>query len=148
MDVTMRDIGAFLDPKFVASGSAVAGGSGDGTKVTAATALDLLDRPSGILVIAYEAALAAGKTVTFAVEHTEAAVSTYGSAVEDQAATVAATGAAGGSTERGVVTIKLDASGAKRYRKYAITPEMDATSTDTLRWSAVFVSLKSIVDVT
>lgn len=145
MDVTMRNIGSFLGPKYAASGNATAAGTGDNTKVTGEV-IDLMDRPSGVLVIGYETTLTEAKTLKFAVEHTDSADnSSYGTAVEDQAATTAATGGTGGSTVKGVVTINVDCSGAKRYRKYAITPDLSHSGTDTVRWVAVFVPLKSQV---
>lgn len=133
------DLGSHVKAAVVGAGTATAGGSGDNTKVTGQT-INRQDYLSGVLVIAFKAALSEGKTVSFAVEVQESSDgSSWDTAVVLQAATVAATGGAGGSTEYGTVEINENLKGRKKYVRYNITPDLSATSTDTLTWGAAFV---------
>lgn len=133
-----KNIGATITTKYVGGGTATAGGTGDATKVTG-EAVDLLGFKSGVLAIAYTTTLAAGKKLSFAVEREGSADnSTFATAVEIQASTQAATSAAGG-TVTGVVEIDLNFDPLKRYQKFNITPDLDATGTDTCAWRAIVI---------
>lgn len=133
------DVGNYIKPVAVGAGTATAGGSGDNTKVTGQT-INRQGFLSGVLAVAFKATLAEDETVSFAVEVQESADgSNWGTAEVLQAATVAATGDTGGSTEYGVVEINENLKGRKKYVRYNITPDLSATTTDTLTWGATFV---------
>lgn len=140
MSLTLiSNIGSYITGAAIGAGTATAGGTGDGTKVTGQT-IDRSGYSSGVVQIAYKAALAETKTISFAVEVQESEDgSTWDTAVVLQAATVAATGGTGGSTAYGVVEIDEDLRGRKRYVRYNVTPDLNATSTDTLTWGGAFV---------
>ncbi len=134
------NIGAGLACKVAGAGTATAGGTGDNTKVTG-QAIDRLGFESGVLAIAYKAALAEGKTLSFAVEYEESADgSNWDTAVSLQSATVCSTGGTGGSTNHGVVEIDLNLRPRKRYVRYNVTPDLNATGTDTVTWAGVLVA--------
>lgn len=137
--------------------SATAGGTGNNTAVTgltidrqalqpygAATAIDNATPIGAVFLLHYEAALGSGDTLSInavKVEHSAdgSTWSTYAdqSAVASDinydwpAAGVVDTGAAGGSTQRGVVAFGTNLQGAMRYVRFDFTPDLSATSTDT-----------------
>jgi len=143
------DIGAFLKAKLACQHTAAtAGGSGDNAYITGAT-IDLLSLPfrptSALLIAPFEAALAENKTLTIKskVEHDTAsnmgtaAVYTYDGA--ESTGAVVATGGTGGSTETGVYTRAVDLSGIKRYFRFSVHQDLNATGTDTNQLMAVVV---------
>jgi len=133
------DIGAQIKGVAVGAGTATAASTGDATKVTGQT-IDRKDFLSGVLMIAFKAALTEDKTISFAVEIEESADgSNFDTAVALQTATVAATGGSSGSTEYGVVEIDENLKGRKRYVRYNITPDLSHSGTDTLTWAAALV---------
>ncbi len=126
-------------PRFVAAGEATAGGTGDATKVNGVD-IDRTNFLCGKLLITFSAELAEGKTLSFAIEHEDSQDgSTRGTAVVDQASTIAATGGAGGTTETGVVEMDMDLSSAMLFRRYNVTPDLSASSVDTCFWTAALV---------
>jgi len=134
-----KDIGSQIKPKYVGGGTATAAGTGDNTAVNGAD-LGRVGYQSAVLVIAYTATLTEDKTLSFAISHEDSPDgSTRSTAVVDQAATVAATGPAGGGTVTGIVEVDADLSGANAYRRYIITPDLNASSTDTCAWRAVWI---------
>lgn len=134
-----------LKSHLVGSGTLTAGGTGDATAV-AGVAFDHLPQGeqsylAGKLLIPYTATLAAGKKLAFTVTEDESDDgSTYTTAVKLKDAVTVATGATGGSTETGIVEIEINLAAKKKNVRYNITPDLDATGTDTARWSAVLVA--------
>lgn len=125
--------------------TATAGGTGDATEADGAYA-DRFDDASGMamsakLVIGYTATLAQDATLTIAANIQDDADGA-GAGVdfgEALAATVVATGGAGGSTERGAIELDFDLSSAERYLRSQITPNLSAANTDTCVVWAVWV---------
>lgn len=134
------DIGAKLNSEYCGSVSWTAAGTGDNTAVTG-LAIDRLGYNSAKAVIGYTTTLTEAKTLSFAVEITSCATSggTYDTATALQAATVAATGDTGGSTETGTLEFDIDLSGYKRYIKINFTPDLSHTGTDTARAMAIAI---------
>lgn len=95
---------------------------------------------SAKLVIPYSAALAAGETLSVAVQWQDA-TDASGTGVADfetaVAATVVATGESGGSTETGTVEIDIDLSGARSYLRPQIT--LATSGVGTAAWQAIAV---------
>lgn len=127
------------------SNAVTAGGTGDATEVNAAWIGRNAD--SGIansmkVIVSYSASLAAGATLTFAGNMQDATAiggtgaADYGAAF---AATVAATGATGGSTETGTFEIDVDLAGAREFVRAQITPNLSASGTDTASWNVTYV---------
>lgn len=141
MHPSTTDIGALFVGKAVGAGTATAAGTGDATKVTGQS-IDVMTYKSGSLFIAGKAALAEDKTLTYAVEYQLSDDNTnWDTAVAIQAATLAATGDTGGTTEYPVVKLDVDlVAYGKRYVRFNITPDLSASGTDTLTWAAVFVA--------
>jgi len=139
MNWSFTNIGAAILAKVVGASEALAGGTGDATKVTGQST-DRTGYYSGKLVVAYKAVLAEDKTIAFATELQESSDnSTWDTAEVVVASTVADTGASGGSTEYGVTEASIDLSGRKRYIRFNVTPDLSATATDTVHWGATFV---------
>ncbi|TCU34157.1 hypothetical protein [Rhizobium azibense] len=125
--------------------TATAGGAGDATEVNGAYQSRMSDNGialSAKLIVSFTATLAAGATLTFAGNFQDALTS-GGSGVADfgdaVAATVVATGGAGGSTETGTFEIDVDLSGAREYIRAQITPNLSAGATDTCAWHMDYV---------
>jgi hypothetical protein len=140
----IRDSGEFTKVAFaLANSTAVAAGSGDNTEVNGA-ALDLLSFTtrfrSAKLAVAIAATLASGETITVAGQWQDSANgsswSDYGSVV---VASVAGTGPSGGGAVSGVVEMKVNLSGARRYVRCKATPNLSRAGTDTATMSGVYV---------
>lgn len=132
--------------------TAVAAGSGDNTEVNG----DWLDRSVGDsgrfehaalvmsakLSVGYTTTLAAGKTLSFAVQFQDADDISGGGAADygdPVVLTVAATGDSGGSTETGTFEQDVGLEGAREFIRAQITPDLNASGTDTAAWSAQWV---------
>lgn len=123
--------GVRISPLFSSIASATAGGTGDNTQATGAT-IDRVGFGSAKVVVSYTATLAAAATMTLAVSRqTSEDGSTWATATVLQAATLAATGDSGGSTETGVVTFNESYEVVARYVRYLVTPNLSAANTDT-----------------
>lgn len=134
----INDFGALFKSAAVAAGEALAAGTGDATEVEGQS-IDRLGFDSAAVLIIFKAVLTDTEDVAFAVEVQESADdTTWDTAVELQASTVAVT-SDGGTTEYGTVKIKDDLSGRKRYVRYNITPNLSAGATDTVHFGAVAV---------
>lgn len=126
--------------------TATAAGTGDATAVTGLyvdrTQTDAGPFLSAKLVINWSATLAATKTLSLAAQFKDATdasgtgVANYGTAI---AAAVVATGPAGGGTVTGTTEIDVDLSHAREFFTADITPDLSATGTDTVAWSASYV---------
>lgn len=133
------NIGAFIKGTAIGAGIATAAGAGDATKVTGQT-IDRDNFFSASIMISYKTTLAEDETLSFAIERQESEDgTTWDTAVAEQSATVAATGATGGSTEYGVVKIDVNLTAQKQYVRYNVTPDLSASGTDTLTWAAACV---------
>ena len=135
-----KDFGSRSVSRYVGNKKLIVAGSGtDNSKVTGA-AIDRIVNGglarSCKLVIPYEAVLAEGKKISFTVGLTDCATSngSYSTATAIQAATAAATGGTGGSTEVGNVELDIDLSGYAQFLKFEITADLDASGTDTANW--------------
>lgn len=119
------------DPKLL-----TAAATEDGVEVTGGS-INRRDAMSCVLSIAGKAKLTEAKTISFGVKYQVSADNTnWDTAVVMQAATVAATGGTGGSTEQFVVDLPLKLKGLKRWIRFNITPDMSAAGTDICVWGA------------
>ena len=129
-----------------ADGAALAGGTGDATAKNGAIIDYLtLNHPlSGMIVIPWTATLADTKSLNLVakVVHGDAAnlsdVADYDFGGAEVDFGLVAT-SDGGTTEVGVARMDVDFSGIKRYFRLVVTPDLDATGTDTAEFAACFV---------
>lgn len=106
-----------------------AAGTGDNTAVTGAV-IDLMGYSSLSLVLPWVTTLTADKTLSLTVTYTTSDDdSTYGSAVTLQAAVVVKTGAVTAGT--GNLKLNLNVDSLPRYIKFAVTPDLSHSGTDT-----------------
>lgn len=133
------DVGAKLGGRFGSITTAVAGGAGDATKDTG-EAIDRLGFGSAAVMLAYEATLAEGATLSLAVEREESEDGdVWTDAEEIQAATVVATGPSGGGTVRGVLKLRESFEVRSQNVRYNVTPNLSAGATDTATIATVVV---------
>lgn len=124
-------IAAALDPIAL-----TAGGTGDNTKAVS-TAIDkAASTPFNAMMLNVQAraVLAQDKTLvaTVAVEHTDADnFDTPGDVETEAVGTLTLTGGNGGSTETGELNANVNVLALKRRFRVAITPNLNATNTDT-----------------
>jgi len=144
-----RDAAGHIKSAIVGSSTAssapsliTAAGTGDNTKVTGET----IDRKgssgslpdSGVLAIGWQTALTNTKTLSFAVELQESSDgSSWDTAEVVQALTVVKT-ATSSTTYHGVTEYTIGLSSRKRYIRFNITPDLNASGTDTAVYAAVF----------
>ncbi len=126
--------------------TATAAGGGDNTEVDG----QWVDRElSGVgialsakLVIAFTSALQQDATLTFALNFQDA-TSSAGAGSADfaaaVAATVAATGDSGGSTETGTFEVDIDLGAARQWIRTQVTPNLSRGGTDTVEWSSILM---------
>jgi hypothetical protein len=121
----------------------VAGGAGDNATVTGAT-IDRLGFGNGSLAgvlnagVAYDAVLASAATlsISYVVQDSDDGV-TFAS-YRTGAASVVATGPAGGGAVNGVFDIgSINLSSARRYIRLNYTPDLSAANTDTAALRAI-----------
>lgn len=114
-----------------------AAGTGDNTKMTGRT-IDRQGFDSAVLCVGTYAALAADKTCAIAAEIQESSDgSTWDTAVALYASTVVATGDTGtGSEEWTQTRTAVNLRGRKRYVRFNVTLDLNATSTDTAVFQA------------
>ncbi len=91
---------------------------------------------SGELAALFSATLASGKTLSVSFDLQDSPDGVNFSDYATQAATVVATGPAGGGTVSGQSAFNVNLSGARRYLRALMVPTLSATGTDT----AVFVT--------
>lgn len=137
-----RDFGSFHTARFADQIDVTAGGAGDAAE-SDGVYVDGRAYGSGTLWLLFEAVLGDGETLTITANAQDASDS-GGTGVGDfgtaYAATVVATGGAGGSTERGAVRLAdLNLAGSKGYLRSQVTPNLSAANTDTARIQAVWV---------
>lgn len=140
--------------------SATAGGTGDATLVVGTTIDRATLTPFGargallnimplgaVFTVAYEAVLGAGNTLSISAAKVEDSAdgATWATIfdvtgvaasvpVSWPAAGVVDTGAAGGSTQRGIVAYGTDIKKARRYVRFSFTPDLSAANTDTAKF--------------
>ena len=137
-----RDIGANILTKFAGYGVATAGGTGDATEVDGTT-IDMTtftNRPESIAyVVTARAVLADTKSLTVTANLQE---SSDGSTWVDVAAgaVILTLTSDGGSTEVGTGMLKVDLTHSLRYTRIQVTPDLDATGTDTCTWMCTAVA--------
>jgi hypothetical protein len=116
--------------------SLTAGGSGNNVQVVGAT-FDRESFANGSLplsaefAVLYSSALAATKTLTVAFDVQTSPDGATWADFATQAATLAATGPAGGGTLTGQISLGVDLTMAQRYIRFNFTPDLTNTSTDT-----------------
>lgn len=142
--VLQRDVAALGSLlRLSAASSAVAGGAGDNATVTGVT-IDRLGFGNGSLAgvlnagVAYDAVLAAAATlsISYVVQDSDDGV-TFAS-YRTGAASVVATGPAGGGAVNGVFDIgSINLSSARRYIRLNYTPDLSAANTDTAALRAI-----------
>jgi hypothetical protein len=137
-----RDLASQIDHVVACIGvNIVAAGAGDNTKVTgetidrfAAYAGDTLGEVmSADLCVCARAVLAASKKLSIAIEIEEADNSSFTSSTTTvlQASTALLTDSGSGSTLRGSSRLAVDLFARKRYVRFNVTPDLDASGTDT-----------------
>lgn len=143
MDMVLnRDVEALIVLKRLsAAASATAGGAGNNTAVTGAV-IDRAQWAQGLplsldAIIAFEATLAATKTLSLAWTLNDSADGVNFAAYASGSAAVVATGPTGGATVVGEYKISASLSSARRYLRLDFTPNLSATSTDTAAARAV-----------
>jgi hypothetical protein len=140
MQVNDKDAGFYMVPVGGGSASGVAAGTGDNTEAVGAIVDQLAHDGlrSGAIVVFGSAVLAEDKTLALndlKIEHgdesdlSDAVDYEYFSAPADNAAV--ATGASGGSTEGIAFKQRVNLQGIKRYWRVSVTPDLDASGTDT-----------------
>lgn len=137
MNALGRDLAAMIGAAYAAaSTSLTAAGGGDNTEVTGVT-IDLMALPTRYESVCFSlpatATLAATKTLTISAKIETGDASNLSDATDMVAAStvLTLTGAAGGSTERGVAKVGSSLEYAKRYIRIKFTPDLSATGTDT-----------------
>jgi hypothetical protein len=112
----------------------IVAGSGTDNSAVTGDAIDRINFESAVLAVEYKSTLAAGKKANLKVEILQSSDGTnWDDAVTLHNATVA-TGASGGSTEKGVFELALNLANYKRYIKFKTTMDLDATGTDTAEY--------------
>lgn len=144
MNPKFHNGGAYCRSAFVAiNKTATAAGTGDATEVDGAW----IDRkPSDVgaflsakVIIAYTASLTADKTLAFAAQIRDATDSS-GTGADDYGDAIASTVVASATgTNTGTVEIDVDLAAAREFIQVQVTPDLSASGTDTLEWSAVLV---------
>jgi len=136
-----HDIGKFFHAKASGAGTAVAAGAGDNTEVDGAY-VDRTNRNSVALVITYKATLTEAKKVTF-IANLQDATDAAGAGVADFGAALAATdsplGPSGGGVVEGAIVHTVDLGAARAFIRAQVKPDLNATATDTLTWSAALI---------
>lgn len=134
---TGGNLGEDVSVKYaIASTAATAAGAGDNTAITGATIdLQAAGYPrEALLAMGFTTALAANKTLTFKtvlITHdtasnmgTEATLATFSDVV-------VATDSGSGSTITGTQEYRAALAGANRYVRFKLTPDLNASGTDT-----------------
>lgn len=122
--------------------AATAGGSGDNTAANGA-GIDLAGLPArfngAAFAIRANATLAQGKKLTVTAKIQDSANGTTWADLVAAATVLTLVGGTGGTTEAGVGVIGGDLRTARRYVRVVVTPDLDATATDTASVDAVCV---------
>jgi hypothetical protein len=143
MDIVLtRDVEALGTLKRLsAPASATAGGSGDSATTTGVT-IDRGGWSAGLpmsvdAIIAYEAGLQSGKTLSFGYSIQDSPDGSNFSDYQTATYAVAATGASGGSSPAGEFKISASLTSARRYVRLNFATDLNATGTDTAAARAV-----------
>lgn len=133
------DINAHITPRHGDSFSVVAGGGADGV-AQVSDGLDRTDYQSASVCLLGEVTLGDAETATVLLQIEESDDGSAWDAPEEiYAAAVAATGGAGGSTEKVEVQAPLDLRARKQFIRAQATVTLSAGSADTGDFATVFV---------
>lgn len=138
MNYQMTDIGAKLLTVHQGISTLTAGGTGDDTAITGASVL-AQNYNSGKLVVVYTATLAEGKTLDIDVAFLHSDDNSTWTTVTVETAKVISTGGTGGTTNTGVYEYDFNREKIGRYIKCTVTPNLNATGTDTAKVATLFV---------
>jgi hypothetical protein len=130
-----KDISAELTARFaLTSTSVTAAGAGDATEVDGATidTLGLPGEPSSVVFyIPVRAVLADTKTGVLTANLQDSANGSSWADITTPAVVLTLLGKTGGTTETGIAKLGFDLTKARRYIRIQVTPDLNATSTDT-----------------
>jgi len=138
MNYINTDTGAKLLTKYQGIATLTAGGTGDDTAITGASVL-AQNYNSGKLVVTFTATLAEGKTLDLDVNFYHSDDNSSFTTVTVAEAVVVATGGTGGSTVTGTYEYDFNREKIGRYIKCTVTPNLNATGTDTARVATLFI---------
>lgn len=138
MNYNNTDIVAKLKTEYQGIATLTAGGTGDDTAITGASVLAQAYN-TGKLVVTYTATLAEGKTLDLDVLLLHSDDNSTWTTVTVETAKVVSTGGTGGSTNTGVYEYDFNREKIGRYIKSTVTPNLNATGTDTARVATLFV---------
>ncbi len=147
MGSVARDIGAFIKGELALTPAVITAAAGnDGVEVEGPAVDRLALRRhylSAKLIIAFEAMLGDGETLSIAANAQDDIQSNFAGAPADYgdafANAVVATGGGGGSTERGTVELSFDLSSARQFIRAQVTADLSAASADTVAIAATWV---------
>ncbi len=142
-----RDIGAFVTGALGLTPAVITAGAGDDGVEVDGPAVDRLALGrhylSAKLIVAFEAVLAEGETLSIAANAQDDSQSDFAGTPADYgdafANAVVATGGTGGSTERGTVELPIDLSSARQFIRVQATADLSAVGTDTVAIAAIWV---------
>jgi len=146
MQINDKDAGAYLSVVSGGGARGVAAGTGDNTEAVG-DIVDQLAQPnlrSGCIVVAGSATLADTKSISLVDVHVEHGDETDLSDKADFHTAAVFTDlkvSSGGTTELFMVKVPVDLWGIKRYWRVAVTPDLDATGTDTFELGFGFVAI-------
>jgi len=146
MIINDKDAGAPF--KLLSGGGArgVAAGTGDNTEAVGAI-VDMQAQPgpmSGFLFIAGSATLAAGKMISIndvGIEHGDAANLSDKADFNTEVDYASVAASVSGSTETFAVKQSINLNGIKRYWRVKVTPDLDASGTDTFQLGFGFAAI-------
>jgi len=135
--VTQRNIGAVGDlVRLSDHATATAGGTGDATSTTG-IAIDRAGFSTGSLPstmlagVVYEATLASGQTLSIGYAVQDSADNSGWSDYQTATYVLVATGASGGSTQKGSFNVAVNLRAARRYVRFNFNPDLNRAGTDT-----------------
>ncbi len=139
--MTNRDIGAYITSRAAGAVQATAGGAGDAAEVDGPY-IDRIGFQSGKLVIAFQATLGDGETLSIGA-NLQDAVDAAGTGVADfedaLPSAVVATGPSGGGTVHGTAELDVNLAGARPFVRAQFTPDLSRANTDVAIVSAALV---------
>lgn len=147
MDALRRAAGAELFGLYaIASTAGTAGGTGDNTQLTGATVNQValvsaygLRFDSLVVAIPYTTTLAADKKLTGALVVEESDDGTAWTTAETDATALLVEDGGSGGTYTGCALKTVDLRALKDYVRVKLTPDLDATGTDTFRLMAAYL---------
>lgn len=139
MNAASQDFGKQCVAKAGGGGRLVAAGTGDNTEITGQT-IDCKGYGSCKIGVAYHCVVADTKTLSIGTKYqTSSDGSSWDTAVVLEAPAVKATGANPTLEFNGVVSFDLALSPLKRYLRVNVTPDLNASGTDTAEVATVVI---------